>query len=205
MTTPTAWMPTNTLTSSLARAGWGDLSGRSMQGIRSTLRALVDLLPYRSGEGFATAGQIADAAGLSERWVRRCLHLLEDAELVRWTRGGVVMGRPSPSHFRISKSVLVALIGGARPMLAAVQRARAERTARRLDGLRFVKSQPRRSAVAAHAELSDSPNPYREGRAAPALPKTYERHANQDVITAAGAAMVRAALAARRKMPRTSA
>lgn len=201
MSTPTAAWPTHTLTSSLARSGWGDLSGRSMQGIRSTLRALVDLLPHGSGAGFATAAQIADAAGLSERWVRRCLHLLEDADVVRWTRGGVTMGKPGPSHFRISKRVLVALIGGARPVLAAIRAARAARTAARLEGLTFVKARGRHNRRSVHAELSDSPTPYREGRdvTVPSQ-KTFERLPEQAVVNARGREAVMAALKGRKRL-----
>lgn len=202
--TLTAYRPTDSLMTSLSRAGWGDLSGRHMQGIRSTLRALVDLLPHRSGQGLATAPQIADAAGLSERWVRRCLGLLEDAEVITWTRGGVIDGKPAPSYFRISKRVLVALIGGARPMLAAVQRARATKTAARLAGLRYVKSRGPRNRGSAHAALSASPHPKGKdhGPSGPVIsPLPLHLDDEQAQISSAGAAQVRAALAARRRTP----
>ena len=199
MSTLTAARPTDSLMTSLARSGWGDLSGRSMQGVRSTLRALVDLLPHRSGEGLATAAQIADAAGLSERWVRRCLHLLEDAELIRWTRGGVSAGTPLPSHFRVSKRVLVALIQGARPVLAAIQRQRAERTAQRLAGLSFLRPKQRlRRSV--HAALSADPHPQGGGAAHPSPLEMPLHLTDEDAERAArGAAEVRKALAAARR------
>jgi len=150
----TAYAPTDVLVSSLARSGWGDLTGREHQGMRSTLRALVDRLDYRTGEGEATVAQIADTAGLSERWVRRCLGLLEDAGLIRWDRGGVLAGKPQPSAFRIVKSAIVAMIRGARPVLAAIRARRAQATAARLAGLAFVRPRVRRKRRSIHAELS---------------------------------------------------
>src|SRR5690606_37585366 len=162
----TAYRPTDSLMTSLARAGWGDLTGRHLQGVRSTLRALVDLLPHGSGQGEATASQIADASGLSERWTRRCLGILEDAGLISWHRGGVAYGRPQPSAFRIAKRALVDLIRGARPVLAVIQARRAEATAARLRGLTFVKSRGRHKPRSVHAALSASPHP--QGGVSPA-------------------------------------
>lgn len=197
--TLTAYRPTDSLMTSLARAGWGDLSGRSMQGIRSTLRGLVDLLPHKSGMGLATAPQIADAAGLSERWVRRCLGILEDAGVITWTRGGVVDGKPCPSYFRISKTLLVALVHGARPVLAAVEAARARQTAARLGGLRklFVKSKDPRHRTSAHAALSASPPPKGKdhGTSVPVMPLYLNDEQAQ--TSTSGADAIRAMLAAR--------
>ncbi len=194
MSTLTAYRPTDSLMTSLARAGWGDLTGREMQGVRSTLRALVDLLPHRTGQGEATATQIADAAGLSERWVRRCLHLLEDAGLIRWDRGGVAYGKPQPSAFRIVKTALVAMIHGARPVLEALRARRAEQTAHRLRGLTFLKSRGRRNRRSVHAELSASPHP-QGGESPPRQGRGGERITEEQArINAEGIALVRAAL-----------
>ena len=195
MSTLTAYRPTDSLMTSLARAGWGDLTGRQLQGVRSTLRALVDLLPHGSGTGEATAAQISDASGLSERWTRRCLHLLEDAGLITWQRGGVAYGRPQPSAFRIVKTALVALIKGARPVLEVLQARRAEQTAHRLRGISFLKSRGRRKPRSVHAALSADPHPQGgdtpppRGAGEPDL--TDEEHNRR---YAAGAEMVRAAM-----------
>lgn len=192
------------LLTTLARSGWGDLSGRALQGARSTLRGLLDLLPFGSAQGMATAAQIADASGLSERWVRSRLHLLEDAGIVEWTRGGVIAGKPTPSYFRISKRVLVTLIKGARPVLAAVQRARAEATARRVSGLKFVRSPARGFRASSHAALSASPSPKGKDRRDSVPPSWTEMPLQIDEKTSAvyssGRAAVDAILAARRRL-----
>lgn len=199
MTAPSAGWRSDQLVTSLVRSGWGDLRGHHLGGVRDTLRALVDLLPWQSGEGLVTAAQVADAASLSERWTRRCLHLLEDAGIIRWTRGGVTNGKPLPSHIRIAKRVLVELIGGARPMLAAIQRARAERTAARLAGRPFIKAHGRYQRRSVHAELSADPHPPRggAGRSAPLLPLHLDEEQAQTATR--GAAKVRQALAAARR------
>src|SRR5699024_151837 len=118
--TPTAHWPLSSLLRSLARAGWGELSGREWQGVRSVLRAVVDSVPDRAGEGHVTEPQVAQRAGLSLRWTRHCLHLLEDLGVIaQWRRGGIVAGRPAPSWLRLSKRALVALVEAARPMREA--------------------------------------------------------------------------------------
>lgn len=162
--------PVPSLMTSLAKAGWGDLAGRELQGIRTTLNALVAQLPHRSGEGITTAEQVAQAAGLSVRWVRRCLHYLEDLGLVIWRRGGVRSGEPAPSHFRIVKKVLVDLVRAARPVKEAADAARRAATKARLATLRRLYVGPQaRKRRSAHAELDASPRPYGEGpRAVPA-------------------------------------
>ena len=156
----TAHAPVPALVTSLARAGWGDLAGREWQGVRTVLRALVDSLPHRSGEGFVTEPQVAQRAGLSLRWTRRCLHVLEDlGVIVQWRRGGVIAGRPAPSWLRLSKRLLVALIEAARPLREAANAARRAQTLARLAGLANV----RRKRRSGHAALSaDLPTPQGE-------------------------------------------
>lgn len=198
MSTLTAARPVDSLVGSLARAGWGDLGGREGQGLRSTLRALVDLLPHRSASGHLTAAQVADVAGLSERWVRRCMTVLEDAGLIVWTRGGVIAGAPAPSHVRIAKSLIVAMIGGARPVLDALRAERAKRTRARIEGLSYVMPGKRRRR-SVHAELSASPRPLSgeepSGRSAP--PPTDDKP--DAAVAARGAALARAALQTARR------
>lgn len=156
MSTPTPHWPVPSLLRSLARAGWGDLSGREWQGVRSVLRALCDSLPDRSGEGHVTEPQIAQRAGLSLRWTRRCLHVLEDLGVVAsWRRGGIVDGRPTPSWLRLSKRVLVALVDAARPIREAADVARRALTVARIAGLRNVRN--RRSDHAALSARLHSP------------------------------------------------
>jgi DNA-binding Lrp family transcriptional regulator len=195
---PTAAWPTPSLLTSLSRAGWGDMSGRSMQGVRSTLRGLADLLPHGSGEGLATACQIAETAGLSERWVRRCLHLLEDAGVIRWVRGGVNAGTPLPSWFRIEKRVLVELIALARPIANAARAIRATVTRERLARFRWLPPRDRQTRRSVHAELSASPAPYREGPR-DFRPEIEDTNPQRDALYTAGRAAVDAALAAVRR------
>lgn len=201
MSAVTAGRPVDSLVGSLARAGWGDLTGREHQGLRSTLRALVDLLPHRSAQGLVTAAQVADVAGLSERWTRRCMAVLEEAGLIVWTRGGVIAGAPAPSHVRIAKSVVVAMIGGARPILDAIRAERARRTRARVEGLAYVMPGKRRRR-SAHAELSASPRPLTgeepSGRSAP--PPTDD--IPDPEVAARGAALARAALRSARRRTR---
>lgn len=195
---PTAAWPTPSLLTSLSRAGWGDLGGYSMQGVRSTLRGLADLLPHGSGEGLATACQIAETAGLSERWVRRCLHLLEDAGVIRWVRGGVSAGTPLPSWFRINKRALVDLITLARPIANAARAVRATITRDRIARFRWLAPRDRQTRRSAHAELSASPAPYREGpRTNP--PEIEASHTDRDAVYTSGRALVDAVLAASRR------
>lgn len=159
---------TRDLITALARAGWGPLADREVAGARSVLQALVACLDYHSGQGLTTAAQVADTAGLSERWTRTRLALLEDAGLITWNRGGVVHGKPQPSFIRIVKTALVDLIKGARPALALVLAARRKRTAHRLAGLRRLNVLPRgTSRRSSHAELSASPIPLRGGDSNP--------------------------------------
>lgn len=159
---------TRDLITALARAGWGPLADREVAGARSVLQALVACLDYHTGQGLTTAAQVADTAGLSERWTRTRLALLEDAGLITWQRGGVLHGRPQPSFIRIVKTALVDLIKGARPALRLVLAARRKRTNARIAGLRRLNVRPRGSSRrSVHAELSGSPIPLRGGEPNP--------------------------------------
>jgi len=153
----TAHAPMPALVQSLANAGWGDLAGREFQGVRTVLVALMHSLPYKSAQGTVTEAQVAQRAGLSERWVRRCMHVLEDLGVIEhWTRGGVVAGRPTPSMLRLSKRAVVALIEAARPLREAANAARRRITQARIAGLAYI----RRNRRSAHAELNaDLPTP----------------------------------------------
>lgn len=138
--------PLPSLMTSLARAGWGPLAGRRWQGVRSTLSGLVARLPHASGQGLVTVEQIAAGAGLSVRWTRRCLYVLEDRGLIRWTRGGIVAGKPAPSCIRVIKSALVGVIGASRILRDACVATHQAATAARIAklGRLYVKSKPRR-------------------------------------------------------------
>lgn len=159
----TAYAPVPAMLTSLQRAGWGDLAGREWQGVRTTLHALASRLPHGSGQGFTTVEQVAASAGLSRRWVARCMDLLEQLGVIEWTRGGVYKGTPRPSWVRIVKRTLLALITAARPQRTAAEQAHAAATRARIAHLRWVKGRPRRSH---HVELSASP-PTPRGEAPP--------------------------------------
>ena len=160
MTATAAW-PLDRLVSSLARAGWDVLDGRKGGGPRAVLRALADLLPHGSATGLVTAPQIADAAGLSERWTRETLTRLEYAGVIRWTRGTIINGRPTASIIRVSKRALADLVNRGRKVRDAKLVARAAATAARIkETLRMATVRPRKT---------DAPRPAHRVAARPAL------------------------------------
>lgn len=154
--TITAAAPVSLLLRSLATAQWGYLDGAQWQGVRSTLRAIGDLIHDRYAQGTVTAWDVKRGAGLSERWVRECLHWLEDAGLIEWQRGGVWQGHPQPGLIRVVRSALVDLIRLARPVKDQATRDRNERTRARLArlGVPTIKKQRPRLRRSDHAELS---------------------------------------------------
>lgn len=119
----TAGAPTSVLISSLARSYWGALDGAEWRAARSVLQALT-LVPTTKqaqarfdfkGEIFTTATQLQRIAGYCERWTRIALQSLEEMGVIRWTRGMIVAGQPTPSMLTVIKRKLVELIGFARP------------------------------------------------------------------------------------------
>lgn len=177
MSAPTAAWPASSLVRSLALAGWGDLA--DLPGVPRVLRGLCDALATRAcdlaGAGLVTAPQIARAAAVSEKTVRRRLTELEQLGLIAWQRGGIRDGRPQPSYIRLDKQGLVALIRGARSLLVEVLRLRAERTAARLRGLRLLTVRPRSRALAgAHADTTTTPHPSRGGTGCVPPPRPLE-------------------------------
>lgn len=153
----------------LGTSGWGGLDLREFHGVRAALEGLAKIVDHRSGEGRATVWQVAKAAGYGERWTRSCLADLEAAGAIVWTRGGVVRGKPTPSHFRIVKQWLVDRARETRPTIEAIRARRREATARRVSGLRFVMpgARFRRSA---HAAGSAYPPPLRGSTSGDAPP-----------------------------------
>lgn len=122
----------------LKRAGWGPLAGHDLRGLRGVLEGLAMLLDDVSGMGEATAYQVAEAAGYSERWTRDRLYALEALDLIVYRQGGIRDGVPSPSWFRICRDKLVALLATARDLQDAAIARRREETAARIRGLRQV-------------------------------------------------------------------
>jgi DNA-binding IscR family transcriptional regulator len=167
------YAPLPALMRSLRRAGWGELTGREWQGVRSTLEAVVSRASDATGVAETTAWQIAQSAGLSEKWVRRCLHVLEELGVVQWHRGGVAYGKPQPSIFRVVKAALVDLVKAARPIKDAADRAQRIVTSKRLRKIRtgFAKSKPPHRRTSDHAELSSSLRPQGEGSPRPGPPR----------------------------------
>lgn len=156
----TAGTPLDVLTSRLARAGWGDLGHPSMRGLARVLDALASSLNPRSGAGYTTAPQLAEKTCYTERWVRRCLTLLEELDLIEWHRGGVQGGKPMPSWIRVSKAVLAELVAIARrkqgERLTEAKRATRARLAR----LRLSYTQ--RPGRRRKRPQSDRPDPHAE-------------------------------------------
>jgi len=152
-----AWDRTDVLMVKLASAGWGDLAGPQLRGLRHILRGLVDCLPFASGQGFTTSFEVATKSGYSTRWVNHVLGELEALGLIEWRRGGVVNGKPEASFFRILKGELVNLIHAARDKYAAVV---AEHRARIRAGIEALKTKRLlRSRRSVHVELGAHHSP----------------------------------------------
>lgn len=174
---PSAGHRTFDLMTALSNAGWGELSGRSMQGVRSTLHGLVACLPYGSGAGKATAYDIAMRSGLSLRWTARCLHLLEDLGVIEWTRGGIDITnardrKGKPGWFRIVKAKLVELVMVARPLNDEAVRAYRAETLERIRSIKTKYTRTRlmnqtrgkaRKPRSEHVALSNDPTPLAGG------------------------------------------
>lgn len=136
----TAGAPTSVLISSLARSYWGVLDGAEWRAARSVLQALT-LVPTTKtalarfdykGEIFTTATQLQRIAGYCERWTRIALQTLEEMGVIRWTRGMIVAGQPTPSMLTVIKRKLVELIGFARPRSRRIDEERRDSFIKRL-------------------------------------------------------------------------
>ena len=141
--------PIPVLYRSLARGGWGALAGAEWQGVRSTLGALVARYTRKGLD--VTVWQVAQSAGLSEKWTARCLYILEELGLIHWQRGLIEQGKPKPGHVQIMRHVLLDLVRQAWKQGQAAWVARREATARRLALLKKQDANIRRSR---HTELS---------------------------------------------------
>lgn len=141
--------PVPVLYRSLARGGWGALAGAEWQGVRSTLGALVARHTRKGLD--VTVWQVAQSAGLSEKWTARCLYILEELGLIHWQRGLIEQGKPKPGHVQIMRHVLLDLVRQAWKQGQAAWVARREATARRLALLKKQDANIRRSR---HTELS---------------------------------------------------
>lgn len=174
MSTLTAGAPANVLLEALERAGWGSLAGADLRGVRHVLAALTRCLEPRSGAGKATAEQIADRAGYTSRWTRRCLHILEELELIEWDRGGILDGKPVPSWFRVSKAGLLALVKIARRSATERLSERHRATRARIAAYSLVRTKSKRrpqTRRSNHAEvrttllsIEEVPTPAAKGR-----------------------------------------
>lgn len=142
--------PCPVLLQSLGRAGWGELAGAEWQGVRSTLTALVARARGKSNLE-TTIFQIAQSAGLSERWTARCLYVLEGLGVIRWTRGCVKDGTPRPGFISVMKQRLLGLVREAWAKGRSAYMIHRAETARRLASLKNPKAHLRRSV---HTELS---------------------------------------------------
>lgn len=163
-TKPNASWPLPALLRSLRKAGWGILAGYEYQAVRGTLLGLADCLPDLSARGQATVLQIQASAGVSERWIRRCLNVLEDLGVIEWTRGTIIAGSPTPSYFTISKRALVHLILIARDELTRRLREHKQKYLARLQQLRKqTLPRYRKENPGSRAELSTSLTTSKEG------------------------------------------
>jgi hypothetical protein len=195
----TAGTSSHVLIAALRRAGWGNLAGPEFRGVTGVLETLTLMLDPKSGQGRATAPQIAEQSRYTERWVRRCLHVLEDLELIEWQRGGIADGKPVPSWFRISKRALLILVSIARTGEADRRAERDAATRERVAKYRLKRTGRGRKRRPDHAEvvtalLFNKEVPRAERAVGPApddLPST--REAMKDAVTRARAGIREAA------------
>lgn len=203
MSVTAAW-PLDRLVAAIARAGWDELAGRRGGAYRGILRALADLLPHGSATGLVTSPQLADAAGISERWARHILAGLEEAGLITWTRGTIIDGKPRPSLIRVNKRALADLVRRARRDGDARLAKRAAATAQRLrDTLRtrslYRTTQGKQRNPAPRAELSPTLPLKREvtGEEQPPPPPVTRTLIGTTPPVGSRRAQLRAAIAAR--------
>jgi hypothetical protein len=152
----------------LASAGWGQLDGWSLRGVRHILRGLVDCIDFRSGSGLATISQVANKASYTTRWTSVVLKELEELGLIEWRRGGIVNGRPQPSFFRICKHTLVDLILDARRSYRLTVDAQKAQFLERLKAPKQIRLVRSRRSV--HAEVGSTLSPLR-GEVSASLPE----------------------------------
>jgi len=165
---PTAGQPLTVLINSLERAGWGDLAGHDLRGVRGVLAALCRMLPPESATGHVTVEQVAARAGYSTRWARTRMHWLEDLGVITWVRGGIVDGAPEPSRIRIDKRILASLVVGARELREHALIMLTAATYARIAGLRALDVRSRRhKRRSVHVEPTSALPPYGEVRPAP--------------------------------------
>lgn len=153
MSTLTAGAPSHVLLDRLERAGWGNLAGPEFRGVRGVLAALTRHLDPRTAQGKATAWEIAERAGYTERWTRRCLAILEELDLIEWDRGGIVNGKPVPSWFRVSKRALLILVSIARTVGNGRRTERDDATRKRIVDYRLERTKRRHKRRPVHAEV----------------------------------------------------
>ena len=137
---------------------WGVLDGRSMRGVRDVLRVLCHAQHSRAV--VITGRQLAKRVGLSERWTRRCLHVLEALGIVRWTRGHIEQGRPRPGWITVRAGRLAQVVRHAREQAATDRAEHRRSTGHRIrTTVRNHTLWPRKkrhNPLSVHAELSAS-------------------------------------------------
>lgn len=171
MTAPTA-APARVLWGQLeGLEHWGVLDGREHRGVRDVLRVLCHA--QHSKAVVITGRQLAKRVGLSERWTRRCLHVLEALGIVRWTRGHIEQGRPRPGWITVRAGRLAQVVRHARE---AARTDRAEHRQQTRDRIRTTvrnhtvwTRKKRHNPLSVHAELSAS-LPLSRGKDAGASP-----------------------------------
>ncbi|MFT3876201.1 MAG: hypothetical protein QM708_07255 [Propioniciclava sp.] len=109
---------------------YGVLDGRQYRGVRDVLRCLVHLQSDRAV--VITARQLAQRVGLSTKWTRKCLHVLEAFRLIRWTRGHIEAGRPRPGWIKVYAGQLARVVEDARRQARTARREHRAATAHRI-------------------------------------------------------------------------
>ncbi|WP_165217257.1 hypothetical protein [Schaalia sp. ZJ1691] len=162
------------LVNCLARAGWGEeLRKPAHRGARVILRDLADAAydahTGLSGQVTTTANQIADRTGYSRTWVYEALRKLEALGIIRWWRGGIKDGGPSPSTITIVKTAICDLVEVARTWHDQVLSDRARKTIERINRtVKFRFCRGKKPAHTSHVQLAGTPHSYVRNEGVPA-------------------------------------
>jgi len=166
----TAQMETRALMVALASAGWGELAGSELKGVRAVLQGLVNCLPWKSGRGFSTIEEVRTKAGYSKKWTWDCLNFLEELDIVEWRRGGISHdGLPTKSWFEVNKTKLVEFIRAARDKHAPELKDHILQTRERITA--YLEKRLERSRRSGHVALSANQLPLRGEVSKTSLPE----------------------------------
>lgn len=161
-----AGMSVQDIVLAFGRVNWGPFQGRTWAYRRMLLEVLSLMMREQRSDRDAclitTASQLAERMACHQRTIRRCLHDLEDLQMIEWRRGGVWDGKPQPGVIRIIKKTLVEWVLAWRPRHDEAQQAKRLETIARLKTLRNTRTPPKERDASAHADSKSSLSVYQQ-------------------------------------------